>query len=801
MVYIAHVRESDKEIQTVSEHLNGVKHLAEVFGGKLGLTHVAGLAGLLHDLGKYTDIFQKYIKQVAFHPETAEIKRGEVDHSTAGGKLLFTMFHNEKNTPHEKLLTEIVGNAIISHHSNLHDYISPDIKSDFLRRVRDKDLDEYSLAVERFFEEVITEKDFKQYVSNALDELMQFMDSSPTQIFFLTKYIFSCLVDADRTDTRKFEEKLREVQDSQNENLFASYYQKLMNKLNSFKKDKSSNEQINKLRQEMSEQCDLFADKPSGIYTLSIPTGGGKTLASLRYALKHAQKFNKQRIIYVVPFTTIIEQNAEEVRTILEDDIHILEHHSNVIDEVEEEDELSDGLITKRERLKLARDNWDSPIIFTTMVQFLNVFYAKGNRNTRRLHNLSHSVLIFDEVQNVPTKSVSLFNEALNFLKKDAHSSILLCTATQPTLEHVNHFLLKNRDGEIVQNLSEVSRAFKRVEVIDRTGKQMNNNQLADWVHTNAESWQSTLVILNTKSVVKELYEALKNSPLPVYHLSTSMCAAHRKDILNEIRELLENKTPFICVTTQLIEAGVDVSFKCVIRSLAGLDSIAQAAGRCNRHGEDDVQDVYVIDHVDEKLSKLKEIKTGKEITGNVLARYKKKADEYDKSLLSQTAMDEYFQHYYKKMEADLNYYIPKVEKDMTKLLMTTRRESDYFKAYEKKYKTKFPLALTGSYKTAADHFQVIDQQTTSVIVPYGEGKEIIAKLNSVERIEDLSKLLKQAQQYTVNLYSQALRQLKQDNAIVPHLEGMIYELRENWYSEDYGVDLKGEGEMGFMSF
>ncbi|MFB4475727.1 CRISPR-associated endonuclease Cas3'', partial [Oceanobacillus caeni] len=140
MVYIAHVRESDKEIQTVSEHLNGVKHLAEVFGGKLGLMHVAGLAGLLHDLGKYTDIFQKYIEQVAFHPDTAEMKRGEVDHSTAGGKLLFSMFHNEKNTPYEKLLTEIVGNAIISHHSNLHDYISPDINSDFLRRVRDKDL-------------------------------------------------------------------------------------------------------------------------------------------------------------------------------------------------------------------------------------------------------------------------------------------------------------------------------------------------------------------------------------------------------------------------------------------------------------------------------------------------------------------------------------------------------------------------------------------------------------------------------------------------------------------------------------
>ncbi|WP_164218280.1 CRISPR-associated helicase Cas3' [Virgibacillus sp. YIM 98842] len=800
MVKIAHVREKDNKIQTVCYHLLGVKKLAETFGEKLGLKHVAGLAGLLHDLGKYTDTFQKYINEVAFYSESTEMKRGDVDHSTAGGKLLFSLFHNKENTPFEKLLAEIVGNAIISHHSNLHDYITSEIQSDYLRRVRDKELKEYENAVDCFFQEVMDEKDFNQYVSNAVNELQQFMNMSPTQSFFLTKYIFSCLIDADRTDTRWFEEKTIDVQDFQHDKLFASYYEKLISKLGSFKKNSKGNEQINILRQQMSEQCDLYADKPSGIYTLSIPTGGGKTLASLRYALKHAQKFNKQRIIYVVPFTTIIEQNTQEVRNILEDEDHILEHHSNVIDEDEENDEQSDGLITKKEKLKLARDNWDSPIIFTTMVQFLNIFYAKGNRNTRRLHNLSHSVLVFDEVQKVPTKCVSLFNEALNFLKKDAHCSILLCTATQPTLENVDHFLLKERDGEIVQNLSDVSKAFKRVDIIDRTERPTNNDELAEWVKSNAEAWGSTLVILNTKSVVKELYEKLKDSsPLPVYHLSTGMCAAHRKDILSDIRTLLNNKVPFICITTQLIEAGVDVSFKCVIRSSAGLDSIAQAAGRCNRHGEKDVQDVYVIDHADENLSKLKEIKTGKEITGNLLVRYKKKEDEYDSSLLSQVAMDEYFRHYYQKMETDLNYYIPQVDKEMTNLLMATRKENDYVTAYKKKYDTELPLYLTGSYKTAANHFQVIDQITTAIIVPYGKGKEIIAQLNSAERVDDLSTQLKRAQQYTVNVHSQELTKLKQDNAIISHLEGTIYELRENWYSGEYGIDLLGEGEMGSL--
>ncbi|MFP7285694.1 CRISPR-associated helicase Cas3' [Shouchella clausii] len=804
-MYIAHVREIDKVKQTLKEHLFGACRIAEAHGAKLGLKHVAGLAGLLHDLGKFSDEFQDYLDKAVFHPELAEKKRGQVDHSTAGGKLLYKLLHNKDNTFYEKLLAEIVGNAIISHHSNLQDYISPTIESNFLKRVVEKELAEYELAVERFFQEVMPKAEFTEYVTKAVEEIKQFTDNSPTQSFFLTKYIFSCLIDADRTDTRMFEEQAQEEERIQHRPLFEHYYQKLMNHLTSLKESSEAKQPINVLRSAMSDQCESFAKRPSGIYTLSIPTGGGKTLASLRYALKHAQEYDKQRIIYVVPFTTIIEQNAQEVRGILEDNENILEHHSNVIEEEQSEsefgDEQEDGIITKKERLKLARDNWDSPIIFTTLVQFLNVFYAKGNRNTRRLHNLSHSVLIFDEVQKVPTKCVSLFNEALNFLKKSAHCSILLCTATQPSLENVKHGLLKERDGEIVPNLTEVSEAFKRVEIIDKTAKPMTNEELAEWIRAEATSWGSTLVILNTKSAVKNLYEKLKGGPLPVFHLSTSMCAAHRKEQLEEIRTLLKEGTPFICVTTQLIEAGVDVSFKCVIRSLAGLDSIAQAAGRCNRHGEDRLRYVYVIDHAEEKLSKVKEIEVGKDIAGNIFATFKKKAEKYEGDLLSQAAMREYFQHYYNKMDADLNYYVSEVDKEMTKLLMSLAAENSYVTHFQKKNGAAFPLLLNGSYKTAADHFRVIDQHTTSVIVPYGDGRDIIAQLNSDEWVDDLGKVLREAQQYTVNLYSQEIDQLKKENALVMHLDGMVYELKESWYHDKYGVDLKGEGGMEFTSW
>ena len=814
VVYIAHVREYDKAIQSVRDHLIGVCHLAERYGEKLGLRSVAGLAGLLHDLGKYSDSFQSYIQTAAFHPEDSNYRRGEVDHSTAGGKLLFSLLHHEETSFHEKLLAEIVSNAIISHHSNLQDYISPNMESDFLRRVRDKQLPEYEQAVERFFEDTISREELSDYISAAVDELRQYTAYSPEQCFFLSKFIFSCLIDADRTDTRRFEEQ-REAEGKDEEGssheytqqtfLFERYYHRLLDHLAALKDNNQAKGTINELRAQMSEACDTFASKPSGIYTLSIPTGGGKTLASLRYALKHALEFKKHRIIYVVPYTTIIEQNAQEVRQILADDEHILEHHSNIIEDstlhIEQGDEADDGLITQRERLKLARDNWDSPIIFTTLVQFLNVFYAKGNRNTRRLHNLSHSVIIFDEVQKVPVHCISLFNEALNFLKQTAHCSILLCTATQPTLERVKHSLLKDRDGEIVSDLESVSKAFKRVELVDRIDKPMTNEQLAAWIQTEIEEWGSTLVILNTKKVVKDLYLLLKETSIPVYHLSTSMCASHRKDQLKEIREMLNRKIPFVCVTTQLIEAGVDVSFRCVIRSLAGLDSIAQAAGRCNRHGEELSRNVYIIRHAEEKLKSLKEIEIGGSISASLIGIFNKKAERYGGSLLFQRAMEDYFTHFYRKMESSLNYYVPEVNNEMTKLLMSHPKENSYINHYYRKTGKPFPLCLCGSYRTAAEHFQVIDEPTTSVIVPYHRGREIIAQLNSIEWIEDLNQLLKEAQHYIVNLYPQEWRILRQEGAIVEHLDGMIYELRENWYSKEYGGDFMGEGELEFISW
>ncbi|MDC2867308.1 CRISPR-associated helicase Cas3' [Bacillus sp. BP-3] len=804
MNYIAHIRENDKQLQTVEEHLLGVKELAETYGEKIGIKHLAGLAGMLHDLGKYTNEFREYILEAVNNPDSPP-KRGSVDHSTAGGKLLYQFFHTENIIPYKGIISEIVGNAIISHHGYLQDFLNPDLESTYLNRVRDKKLSEFDMSKLFFFKHVMNKTDFHDYVDKATVELENFLakespENNEKQLMFLTKCIFSVLIDADRTNTRLFEEKKTVESVINHEELFDVYYERLMIKITSFKKQQNANTPINLLRKEMSDQCDQFAEKPSGIYTLSIPTGGGKTLASLRYALKHAKLHNKKRIIYVVPYTTIIEQNADEVRKILKDEANILEHHSNVIEDANDNDENQEGIMSVQQKLKLAKDNWDSPIIFTTMVQFLNVFYAKGSRNIRRLHNLSEAVIIFDEVQKVPISCVALFNQALNFLKTNGHSSIILCTATQPALDFVEQKLDINTDAEMIDNLDYVIEAFKRVEIIDKaTNETFNNDKLTEFINTKIEEVQSVLVILNTKSVVRDLYTRLQSqeSDIPIYHLSTSMCATHRNEILEEIRQQLKDDKKIICISTQLIEAGVDISFECVIRSLAGLDSIAQAAGRCNRHGEKGIQNVYVIDHVEENLSRLKEIKIGKEVAKKVLVDLKRNSRDHGGHILSRQAMDKYFKEYYTKFESNLNYFIPKLKKDMMELLAVPRKENSYRRAYFHKYDKKkdVPLFIINSYRTAAEHFHVIDDLATSVIVPYGEGKDIIAELNSSSSIEELSRLLRKAQQYTVNLFNYEKEQLIKNDGLVYYLDGKILALKEGAYNDEYGLDVHNESD------
>lgn len=813
MQYTAHIRESDKEIQTVKQHLLDAKEIAEFHGAKLNIKYLAGLATLLHDFGKATSEFKDYIHTAVYDPEHAK-KRGSVDHSTAGGKLLFDMYHTKDNNVYEKILAEILGNAIISHHSYLQDYLSPDLETKYLNRVKVKPIEYYADAKDYFFTEVMLPNEFQEYVSKAIKELANFIGKKNNDdffaavpleqpLFFLTKIIFSILIDADRTNTRLFEENKKVEETINIDLLFQKYYEKLQEKIVSFE-DNTDKTVINVLRKEMSQQCEDFANKPSGIYTLSIPTGGGKTLASFRYALKHALLHNKKKIIYVVPYNTIIEQNAKEIRDIIQDDEHLLEHHSNVFyfDEADEGD--FDERQQLQKRLLLAKDNWDSPIIFTSMVQFLNVFYEKGTRNIRRLHNLSDAVIIFDEAQKVPTKCVSLFNEALNYLNAFMNTTSILCTATQPALDGVLHKLNFSTDGEMVKNLDEVIDNFKRVELHDyATDRNLDTEQLADIILDHEEKYQSQLIILNTKTVVRKLYLELKDrTPTSlIYHLSTSMCPMHRMDILKEIKEKLKNQEQVICISTQLIEAGVDISFESVIRSLTGLDSIAQAAGRCNRHGEREIGDVFLINHQEENLTRLEEISEGKEITKKILIDMKNNPELYNGNLLSKQAMDGYFSEFYDIFRHKLDYVVKNQTYTHVDLLMALKRENKFVHEFKAKYDEKYELIFASSINTSAKNFKVIDDLTKTIIVPYDEGEQIIADLSGEKTIEDFSRLIKKAQLYSISIYNYEQQSLDKQDAIITNTESSMYVLAEGFYSKEYGLSVEKEVEMSLQMY
>ncbi|MGP0575510.1 CRISPR-associated helicase Cas3' [Paenibacillus peoriae] len=819
--YIAHIREADGKIQTVYEHLLAVQEYAEQAGAKIGFRYFAGLAGLLHDLGKNTEAFSTYIQQAVSSTNAANApRRGSVDHSTAGGRLIHARYHH-KGTEH-RYTAEWLANCIISHHQGLRDYISPDRTSPYLERVEHRELKQYEDAVEEFFRHVPPEKldelfaytieEFKQYVLHIRQRRLP-----PIVSTLLLKYLFSCLIDADRTNTRLFEEGKSEVPDASSQiadfahkhhEFFQSSYDTLISHIHHLNKSPEANKDIQRLRQAMSEQCERAAYRPSGTYTLSIPTGGGKTLASMRYALRHALETGKDRIIYIVPYTTIIEQNAEEIRRILGCGDLILEHHSNVVDDQDDERTAEDdGEVyeTRRKRLKLARDHWDSPIIFTTMVQFLNTFFGSGTRNVRRLHRLVNSVLIFDEVQSVPVHCISLFNSALNFLQGIGGSSLVLCTATQPALDYVKNELRLSPNPELIEKLDDVEQSFRRVKMVDLVSDSPSGwgaEKIGDFLQEQMDEVNNALVILNTKRAVRKLYQQLKAADwvrvqeIQIVHLSTNMCGAHRKDVLSGEHGVIRTlgRKRVICISTQLIEAGVNISFECVIRSLAGLDSIAQAAGRCNRHGRDLLRKVYVIRCADEVLTRLPEIRIGGEMTMDVLREFREQPEQ----LLSAKAMRLYFEKYFAMVKQKMQHPIPELEQNLFDLI----NANTYYKdSYCKRNKIQTDLKNTTAIATAERYFEAIQSHATPVLVPYGRGAELILDLNGewAPGSDKLGDLLREAQLYTVNIYKHELDELHKNGDVYPLLHGQAWGLSDSAYSLEYGLTMENEGEWGVL--
>ncbi len=788
-MFCAHINPITSEKQSVKEHVENVSVLSMKYGAKISLAATCKLIGLLHDMGKETKIFDAYIKYSAEHPKDKSL-RGSINHSTAGAKYMYDTFYKSKD-PYDQLAAQLMAIAVCSHHGGLIDCLDLHGTDIFTSKMLTNKEIFYEEALQNYTVECLNTAQVSDLFYKARNEIkeafthLQQIDRRPELLQFaiglLEKYMFSCVVDADRYDTYRFMEGGESSPESKRTILWKELSDTLENVLETYPK----RTKIDVLRAEISLTCKKFAVNQPGIYQLAVPTGGGKTLSSLRYALEHAKIFHKDRIFYIIPFTTIIDQNAKEIKNILHRDDVILEHHSNLIRDNENED------------YKLLTERWDSPLILTTMVQFLDTLFSGGTQNVRRMHNFANSIFIFDEIQAIPIKCINMFNSAMNFLVEICQATVILCTATQPLLASPKmHSPLKlSKNPNMISDLEGKLGGFKRVELVDKTiVGGYSTVALKEFVLNIMKQVESVLVIFNTKHAAKEVFNELQreNKQVPedeqslIFHLSTNMCPSHRMKILEEMRRKL-GKRRVICVSTQLIEAGVNISFGCVVRSLAGLDSIAQAAGRCNRHGEQPCSNVYIVNVQEENISKLVDIKEGQECTKRVLNEFRENPAAFDQELLSQKAMDRYYEYYFYNRMKEMNYTLPKINADETMYeLLAGNQQAGKIFCSRNGHASK--LLLKQSFKTAGNHFQVIHQNTTGVVVPYGAGKELIAKINGDCDLKELKQHLKKAQQFSVNLFETDRRKLEERKGIVELNNGGVLALKEGFYRDDIGV-------------
>jgi len=819
--YVAHHREKDGEIQDLAIHLEEVSRKTGEFASKIGMKEQGELIGLLHDIGKASQEFEKYIKSAVglINPDEDDYvdaagKKGKVDHSTAGAQLIYRNLVDKG--PEGLFAAQVLSLCLASHHSGLIDCITPEGINVYSKRMDKREdkshVDEVIGQLSKEAKERITSRlQSKEFLQNLIDSfkaLKSAVDSSETLAFkrgMMVRFLFSCLIDSDRLNTADFESHI--VAKLRNYGGYKSWHV-LVERLNKKLQGFDSNG-INAERQKISQACYEFFEKPKGLYQLTVPTGGGKTLASLRFALNHAARHQMDRIIYVLPYTTIIDQNAEEIRKVLEDKDKkgkylnhvVLEHHSNLMPD------------QQTARQKVLSENWDAPVVLTTNVQVLEALFGSGTRGARRMHQLANAVIIFDEVQALPIKCVQLFNIAVMYLVNNCGATVVLCTATQPLLDKIepkSRALPITAEQQMVPNARQLFDDLKRVEVYDKTiiGGWIND-EIRELVGQQVLKSGSALVVVNTKASAHEIYRQCKQvDNVEVYHLSTYMCPAHRLDVLNQVKKCLDPKDPkpIICVSTQLIEAGVDISFGSVIRFLAGLDSIAQAAGRCNRHNEQfpKLGEVFIINPAEENIEKLADIRIGKKITERLLGEFKDNPACFGNSLISPEAMEQYYQYYFYQRAKEMKYSISSNsivgrEDDIFNLLSgNTLSVAEYKRVNDNK---EPDILLRQSFMSAAKSFEVIETIARGIIVPYGkEGKELIGKLCSAMEIDKQYKLLRRAQRYSVNVFPNVLEKLQNRGAIHEAQKGSgILYLDDQYYSDEVGISEKPVKDMGLL--
>ena len=710
MTYLAHIA-GDGRKQTAAEHLNGTAERCALFAAPFGAEELGRLAGLSHDLGKYSMEFQR---RLAGGPK--------VDHATAGAFACWRMGQ------------PLAAFAAAGHHGGLPDGgtqgDSPDAGTFWGRMKR-------------------AERGMLPDCSPWTEEIAlpspapPPCGAEPLSLMFFTRMLFSCLTDADFLDTEAFMDgSPRPEHPAPLDDL----WERLQRHISGWFPPQG---ELNSRRCAVLEQCiRMGKTQPPGLFTLTVPTGGGKTVASLAFALAQARARARglRRIIYVIPYTSIIEQTAQEFRTILGAE-NVLEHHSNAAYEIDAE------ATPKTVRLAQAAENWDMPVVVTTAVQFFESLYANRPSQCRKLHNLAGSVILFDEAQLLPLPCLRPCVHAIAQLVQHYGASAILCTATQPALGPLFAEFLPGRPAvELCPPELCPPEPFRRV-CFRQAGR-------LDWdtLSGQLQQHEQVLCVVNSRKSAQEIFTRLSGEGN--FHLSTLMYPAHRRAKLEEIRRRLKEGLPCRVISTSLIEAGVDVDFPAVFREEAGLDSILQAAGRCNREGKRPVSESIVTLFRGEAAPP--------PLFQTAIGAGRMVLEQYD-DIASQEAIQAYFHTLLelKGAEAqDIYGILPKIRTEL------------------------FP------FQSVAERFHMIDSPTRTVYIPLGAGAELVGRLRAGERSRTL---FRQLGQYGVSIYEEHFAALDQAGDLERLEDGSSILATLSLYSEETGLSLEADCGKGLF--
>lgn len=804
--YYAHIRPDPDDVQnteqwtfqSVEDHCRQVGRYAEAKLTEVGLGASAALLGLIHDMGKEKEEYQDYLRDSVMGKKTV---KGSVNHTFAAVRYLLERYHDGTQWgDYGPLTAELLACAAGSHHG-LFDVVDSRHRSGFRHRLEQENIG-YGEARANFLADCAGEEELDSLFSKAVKETEAFYarllallgpepDGKELEFYegLWMRLLLSALTSGDRRDSGEFMDGVqyhKELEREARQAMWARLSVRVDEQLEKLPKDTA----IRQARGEISKRCRRAALESGGVYRLNVPTGAGKTLSGLRFALAHAARWNKSRIIFTSPLLSVLDQNAAEIRKFVDEDDLILEHHSNVVREQDVEERL--------DLTQLLTQTWDAPIIVTTMVQMLNTLFDGSGSCIRRFSSLCSSVIVIDEVQTVPGNLLSLFHLAVNFLSGACGATIVLCSATQPCSEAALR-PIRIPTREMVPHDPELWPVFCRTHIVDAGAVSLEGvPALAAQI---LEEAGSLLIICNKKDQAEQIYRHLPEDYLK-FHLSAAMCMAHRSDRLKAIRATLADTgrtRKLVCVSTQVIEAGVDISFARVIRLAAGMDSVVQSAGRCNRNGESPTPaPVGLVRCAGEDLKHLPDIQRAKAATLSLLGEFQARPERFNGDIASDQSIAFYYRELFQKM-GDLQDGPVTADGRKTSLfeLLSLNEEFvdlDFDPACDL-------FILRQAFRTAGRCFTVFDQETTDVLVPYGKGKELILNFGTVRLPYDMKRvkeLLEEAKPYTVSIYEWQRVALEQQGALVSMCGGAIMALQEGCYNKETGL-LKEQHDPGFL--